>query len=442
MQPGEANSAATKLRLYTRAIGSYAARLRPYASALLRHAVRAVDAVGSWLHGGIVRIGKVSPRTAERLESIGTWVGRSDRRKLSAAVLVVLVVLGAGFAAIFPETTGRTFRAITASGPAVPLAGGIRRQADEKAKQLAAALEARLDRKGKFAGEAWTSARVLIALGEEGASKARVKSIGQYFRSVEGPECACWRRLPRGEFPNHVGVTGWALWAMACYGIAAQKAELEFLLSIQHRDGGWPQFAGATDPRFASSYGTAAAILALHEQSALAANRAQAKRARAAAERGAGWLKARALEGGARWADYPAWPEAGQRGDFLGLSGFVLFALHRVGAPGLEALDRDWLRRLPAEIPDVRQGAVSRRTVQVGKRSYRDDTRYNALPWVILATAAAYPGGSLTERVRTLEWLERALAPGASIHALTGRERNIVIAAEALLALRSGVARE
>ena len=459
MQPGEGNSAVTKLRLYARAIGSYAARLRPYvgkvrlragfyvgklrpyASALLRHAVRAVDAVGSGLHRGIVRIGKLSPRTAKRLEALGAWVSRSDRRKLGAA-LVAVAVLGSGLAAIFSETTGRTFRVIFSSDGVVPVSGAIRRAAGEKAKQLAAALEARTDRRGKFTGEAWTSAQVLIALGERDPGKARIKSIEQFFRSVAGPECACWRRLPRGEFPNHVGVTSWALWAMARYGIPAHKAELEFLLSVQQRDGGWPQFAGAQEPKFVSSYGTAAAILALHEQSALPGNRAQAKRVRAAVERGAEWLKKRAVEGGARWADYPDWPEAKSRAEFLGLSGFVLFALHRVGAPGLEALDRDWLGRLPAEVPGASQAGASRKTVQVGKRSYRDDTRYYALPWAILATAAAYPGGSLGERVRTTGWLERALAPGASIHEITGKERNPMIAAETLLALRNGAPRE
>ena len=214
MQPGQTNSAATKLRLYARAIGSYAARLRPYAgkarlraglcvdqlrpyaSALLRHAVRALDAVGSWLHRGIVQIGRLSPRTAKRLGAVGAWVSRSDRRKLGAA-LVAVAVLGAGFAAIFSETSGRTFRVMFSSDGVVPLSGGIHRAADEKAKQLAAALEARIDRRGKFAGDTWSSARVLIALGQGGASKSRVKSIEQYFRSVEGPECACWRRLPR-----------------------------------------------------------------------------------------------------------------------------------------------------------------------------------------------------------------------------------------------------
>ena len=45
----------------------------------------------------------------------------------------------------------------------------------------------------------------------------------------------------------------------------------------------------------------------------------------------------------------------------------------------------------------------------------------------------------LSGKAGAIEWLERALAPGASIHAQTGRGRNVAVAAEALLAL-SGAA--
>ena len=441
MQTEKVTAAAKKLHAHAHTLWSHTARLRPYGDKLRQHAVRAVDAAGSWLHRGIVQIGRVSPRTAKRLEAAEAWVCRSDARKLCAAGLVA-VVLGAGFAAIFSDTAGRYGRVIFASNRVVPLPDEIRRTSAEKAKQLAAALDARIDRKGKFAGEAWISAQVLVALKENDDSiRIGAKSIERYFRSVEGPECACWRRLPRGEFPNHVGVTSWVLWTLARYGMPAQRGEIEFLLSTQDRDGGWPLFAGAQQEKFASSYGTAAAILALHEQSTLKANRAQQAQLAAAAQRGADWLKSRVAPGRARWADYPAWPEA--RKELLAISGFALFALHRVGAPDLAALDRDWLRQLPAEAPAaLRSETSSGRMVQIGKRSYRDDTRHYALPWTILATAAAYPNASISEKVRVMEWLERALAPEASIHALTGKERNAAIAAEALLALRSEALRE
>src|SRR6266702_4239356 len=396
MQTGKANPAAKKPRAYAQAMGSYAVRLRsyvdnvslyanklrPYVDKLHRHAVEAVDAVGSWLHWGTIQVGKVSPRTAKRLEAVEAWVCHSDRRKLSVAALVAVVVLGIGFAAIFPEAAGRYGRVIFTSNRIVPLPDETRRAVREKAKQLAAALDGRLDRKRKLTGETWPSAQILVALRENDpdyASRIDVKLIEQYFRSAAGPECACWRRFPQGKHPNHLGVTSWVLWTFAQYGIPAHKSELEFLLSAQGADGGWPLFAGAQQEKFASSYGTAAAILALHEQAALQPDREQKKRLAAAVDRGADWLKSRVVAGRARWADYPAWPEA--RDDFLGVSGFALFALHRVGAWWLGSLDRDWLRELPAQAPAALRGEASAKEVHVGNRSFPDETRYYELPW-------------------------------------------------------------
>src|SRR5438034_10210912 len=322
-----------KLRLYVSKLRPYVDKLRPYASKLHRYAVKAVDAVGSWLRRGIVQVGKVSPRTARRLEAVEAWVCQSDGRKLGVAALVAVLVLGIGFAAIFPEAAGRYGRVIFTSNRVVPLPDETRRAVREKAKQLAAALDSRLDRQRKLAGETWASAQILVALRESDpdyASRIDVKLIEQYFRSMAGPECACWRRFPQGKHPNHLGVTSWVLWTFAQYGIPAQKSELEFLLSAQGADGGWPLFGGAQEEKFTSSYGTAAAILALHGQAALQPDRGQRKRLAAAVDRGADWLKSRAVQ-----------------------------------------------------------------------------------------------------------WLERALAPGASIYGITGREKGAAIVAEALLALRS-----
>jgi len=77
---------------------------------------------------------------------------------------------------------------------------------------------------------------------------------------------------------------------------------------------------------------------------------------------------------------------AGGETEYLGLSGFVLFALHRIGTPGLQALDRDWMERLPDETPALHADEASGKAVQVGTRYYPDDTLYRALPWTIVAT--------------------------------------------------------
>src|SRR5256714_1347516 len=384
----KASPAAKKLGAYAQALGSYAARLRPYVDKtrfyigklrpyvdklrpfidrlrpyvdkLRRHAVKAVDAVGSWLRRGIVQVGKVSPRTARRLEAVEAWVCQSDGRKLSVAALVAVLVLGIGFAAIFPEAAGRYGRVIFTSNRVVPLPDETRRTVREKAKELAAALDGRLDRKRKLAGETWTSARILVALRENDpdyASRIDVKRVEQYFRSMAGPECACWRRFPQGKHPNHLGVTSWVLWTFAQYRIPAHKSELEFLLSAQGADGGWPLFGGAQEEKFTSSYGTAAAILALHAQAPLQPDSGQRKRLAPAGDRCADSLQRRALAGPARPADHPAWPCPQE--NFLGVSGFALFALHRVGAWWLGSLDRDWLRELPAQAPPALPGEAS-----------------------------------------------------------------------------------
>ncbi len=272
----------------------------------------------------------------------------------------------------------------------------------------------------------------MVALRENDPDYARrieSRTIGRYFRSVAGPECACWRRQPKAQYPNHLGLSAWVLWALAAHGIPAQKGEIEFLLSTQDGDGGWPIFAEARQKQ-SSTYATAAAILALHEQSRFETNPGQRARVAAAVQRGADWLKSRAAPGRARWPDYPGGRES------LGISGFVLYVLHRVGAPGLSELDRDWLRELPLAGTLPLGSEDSPRNIQVGKRSYRDDTRHYALPWVILATVSAYPGASLGGKARAIEWLELNLVPGAPVYSVTGRARNVSIGAETLLALR------
>src|SRR5882762_4425665 len=243
--------------------------LEVYARALRVHAARVLQTVDSGYRAGLATIGRVSPRTAEAIVACETWLRQSDWRRLGLTALAVVLVLGTGFAAIFPEAAGRYGRVIFTSNRIVPLPDETRRAVREKAKQLAAALDSRLDRKRKLAGETWTSAQILLALRENDpgyASRIDVKLVEQYFRSMAGPECACWRRFPQGKHPNHLGVTSWGLWTFAQYGIPAHKSELEFLLSAQGSDGGWPLFGGAQEEKFTSSYGTAAAILALHGQ--------------------------------------------------------------------------------------------------------------------------------------------------------------------------------
>jgi len=393
-----------------------------------------------WTHERIPRLraflGRLRVQGERAFVEARKWL-EEDRRRLWGALAIALAA-GVGLAATQSQAIGRYARVIFAARTVAPLTDEARRAAASRAQQLAAALDSRLDRKARFGGEAWTSARMLVALREGDPAYARrveARRMEAYFRSVSGPECACWRKLPDGRHPNHLGITAWTLWAFSAYGVPAHKSEIEFVLSTQNRQGWWPLFAGATDARFASTYGTAAAILALHEQSGLAQKGRQRERIAGAVQRGASWLRGQASAGRGRWTDYPAWPKTKERRELVGVSGFALYALHRVGAQRLPDLDREWLANLPAEIPEARRGETSGKLVKIGSRTYRDDSPYHALPWAILGTLSAYPNGSISERARAVQWLERALEPGGAIHALKGTEGPI--AAEALFALRS-----
>jgi len=374
-------------------------------------------------------------RAAGAAAACRTWLKRRSRRDVVLMGLALALVLATVVAVVFAGTLVRYYRVISAPAGSVPLSEEARSAMRGKAKQLAAALDARLDRKKDLAGEAWPSAQILVALRENDPDYARridSRTIARYFRSIAGPECACWRRQPKAQFPNHLGLSAWVVWTLAAYGIPAQKGEIEFLLATQDGDGGWPIFSDARQ-RQSSSYATAAAIFALHQQSKFETSPERRSRLATAVQRGADWLTSRAAPGRARWADYPGGRET------LGVSGFVLYVLHRVGAPGLAELDRAWLRELPVGEPLALGGDVSPKSIQVGPRSYRDDTRHYALPWGILATVLAYPTASLGDKARALEWLEQNLGPGAPLYSLTGRGRNVAIGAEILLALRANL---
>ncbi len=107
----------------------------------------------------------------------------------------------------------------------------------------------------------------------------------------------------------------------------------------------------------------------------------------------------------------------------------------------LEALEA-WVgqsdaRKLGTAAPTALSCEASGKIVQAGNRSDLDDTRYAGLAWGIIATVLAYPSGWISGKARAIEWLERALAARASIHALAATGEDDSIAAEALLALRS-----
>ncbi|HLG43273.1 MAG TPA: hypothetical protein VI643_07900, partial [Planctomycetota bacterium] len=122
------------------------------------HVEKAREILKTWRGAAKAFAGRLGLHAAKTLPALKAWVGQASRLKLGLAALAVLLTVGIVFAAVSSQTLVRHYRAISSPGQGVPLPGEIRRAAAEKAKQLAAALEARIDKKGKFAGEAWISA--------------------------------------------------------------------------------------------------------------------------------------------------------------------------------------------------------------------------------------------------------------------------------------------
>jgi hypothetical protein len=81
--------------------------LTVHARKLRLRAAQLFEAVHRGYRAGVAYIGKRSPRTAKAIEACETWLGQRDWRRLGRSALAVALVLGIGFAAIFPEAAGR-----------------------------------------------------------------------------------------------------------------------------------------------------------------------------------------------------------------------------------------------------------------------------------------------------------------------------------------------
>jgi predicted Ser/Thr protein kinase len=276
--------------------------------------------------------------------------------------------------------------------------------------------------------QAWTAAQELVALDPQRSALDRWQ---RFFDSQRVAQERLWRKYPEPSFPPHLGATAWVFLALARMGSAAEPADLAAFLAEQQANGAWPLFGGAGGGENASTYATAMALLALHEQRRLhrAGETDALERAIARAE---AYLLATHLPGRARWSDYPSSEPK------RSVSALVVHALHEVQTPQLVELDRHWLRELPAAPARPRDFEASNRTIRRsdGTPLQSDDMRYYELPWSILATVHAYPSGSWWQRASALRWIERVLAEADPAAGIVGDDGDAWIASELLLAFR------
>jgi len=404
------------------ALRRQAAPLREQAA---RYAVKEWMPSGAGLHRGIVQIGKLSPRTESLYPSKPGFVKATAQAQCSGARL--RLVLRIGFAAIY-------------SGSGRPLwprdihfEPGVRfrtKRAGPSAKRKQLPRRSTVAWTGKESSPARPGPRqILVALRESDPdySPDRRQTIEQYFRSMADPSAPAGAVSP-GQASESLGSHRGA-WTFAQYGIPAYKIELEFLLSAQGADGGWPLFGGPRRKSFTSSYGTAAAILALHGQPVCnpIADRGSGSPPRWTAELTGSERAGRGARAGGITR------VAGSPGRLPGLSGFALFALQSRGRVCSARSTATGCASSGAAPP--RCAASVAKAVQVGNRSF-PERRATRAPLDDTRDRGGLPEAGIFRKVpRGAVARARPCARGFDLR--DHRNERAAIVAEALLALRS-----
>jgi Novel STAND NTPase 1 len=254
----------------------------------------------------------------------------------------------------------------------------------------------------------WAVAQIWVALhGIDPDIADGGPQLREFMSTTRDPICQCWRET-EDKLP-HTLSTAWVLYALADYGQAATRQEIEAVLSRQGKTGWWAMFPATPDEANASTSATAWTTLALHHQ--LSKNLiAPTQRAvvTAAIDKSIAWLTRRATPGQARWTEYPPGNIFEKTIDYLAASALVVHTLHTVA--GSHAFDAKWLEQLPARVPAPLENELAKGYVFRSKTQFTlDDVRHYPFPWMMRATVESYENGTRSERARALLWLEQAL---------------------------------
>ena len=356
-----------------------------------------------------------------------SWQGRT-----LFLVLAGLVALAAGYwnsLPLFYRYSVAFGKIVTSAPTKIPLDSSLTFKVRETSQRLALGLRADLNNPNNlYPPSAWTLAQEAAA--SSGMIEIKAEVVRTYFQNMENA-CNCWQETPDNSHPPHVAVSGWVLFALAKLNFPATEAEVRFFLKEQKPDGWWPVFQSTDKEAFASTYGTAWALIGLQTQ---LRNRlipqTMEEEVSNAISNGSSWLM-KHQESKSRWKDYPL-NEVGKISDSV--SGLVIHALHLTASDSITQLKKDWLHNLPEVSPAKGEDQnLVWITLRVGA-PIEDKTLQITLPWMLIATADAYGAGNYFERTRALLWMERALDQEAVIHANTQVQN--WWRAEFLLALR------
>jgi hypothetical protein len=253
---------------------------------------------------------------------------------------------------------------------------------------------------------AWAAAEIYLALdGFDLGIADSGKKLRAFMTSASDQDCHCWRET-KDKLPHSL-VAAWVLYALARYGQPATAQEIDSILKRQDNDGWWAMFPATPDKRNASTSATAWTVLALHHQlERKLVLPAQQPKVAEAIQKAAGWLEGGALPGKARWSEYPP-SGIFEQGEYLAPSALTVHVLRTVA--GSNRFDALWLDQLPPSVPGLRQSEVSKGVVWLDSTQITlDESRHYMFPWMLRATAEAYPNGDLSQRTRAVLWIEQA----------------------------------
>jgi hypothetical protein len=276
----------------------------------------------------------------------------------------------------------------------------------------------------------WTLAQISMALPNE--AKKHQEEILLRLEHWRHPQGIGWIEFESDD-ELKVPVISWVLTSKATVLGDPDRKEVDLLINSQSRDGWWGVYIGTENSKFASTYATAVAVIALCEVSQGGKMPELNPGIHAAVRSASDWLRVKRK--GAFWMDYPNLNGTVRPA----LTGIVLHSLHMAerclgsgNSAELADFDREYLFNLRFEKVSPEYSEVAGFNIH---DNHIDHVRIYFYPSQMLGVAAAYRSGYLRNRAEAIEWLEQAAKEML-------RARNIAreqpwVAAEYLIALQT-----
>ena len=359
----------------------------------------------------------------------------------------------------FPGVCKRWYRS-TFGGKDIPLTKEQRERLDLAIRQITQSVHAGADgyiytedrkpQTNQFDG--WPVAQIAMALYDIKESEPALFQNDAYPSLVDSIRdlSGAWKEYHgSAEHPLHIGGTGWVIFTKGRLGYKASDEELNFLLHSRNSErGSWPMFPSDLQGEiYGSTYATVWAALALHEQCERCKLPDQLeKKCRAAVGDAVRWLTDKSEQNSKEqkglWKFYYDYPQ--QKEISLSNSGLVLHFLHHLDFNrrnrypiAIKHFDQAWLENLSVTPPYADSFENWNLDVPVkglGRAKFRESARCLKLPWVIIATADAYPNGTWKQRMKALEFIEKLSERLPTIKSECSEEPWML--AELLIALR------